>query len=545
MTSSDLEAKLAEIKRAYQSELPNKANELKVIWKALEDECWGADRLQELHRLVHSLTGSGATFGFAALSTKARALEIELKALLHNKVDDVAVARARLPGPFDILIAEVQSAGAEHKSLKVLPRTEAECAGDLSPLHLLGPHSAEVEDLAKQLGYYGYAVAHHAQIDALATAVAEQGAIGIVIAQDPDVGLLDRLQQNVQKAVSDDELPLVVVAERFDLDLRLAAVRAGCGAYFTWPVDAGVIAGRLDQLTRRQVVEPYRVLVIEDEVPLADHYAAVLREAGFSVQVVNEPLEAMHILAEFNPELILMDVYMPDCSGVELAAVIRQEDAYVGVPIVYLSSETNLAKQIDAMRQGGDEFLTKPIEPHLLVASIRCRVQRSRVLGSFLHRDSLTGLHNHTATKEALETEVERARRRGTPFTFGMIDIDHFKIVNDTHGHPVGDRVIKSLSRLLQQRLRKTDVIGRFGGEEFAILLPDTALENAMPVLDELRKSFENIRQTFGEAEFHVTFSCGAAAYPAYQSAEVILREADAALYKAKHRGRNRVVAAG
>lgn len=276
---------------------------------------------------------------------------------------------------------------------------------------------------------------------------------------------------------------------------------------------------------------------------LAEHYSAVLSEAYFSVRVVDQPLQAMHILSEFNPELILMDIYMPDCSSVELAAVIRQEDAYVGVPIVFLSSEKNLDKQIDAMRQGGDKFLTKPIESHLLVSSVRCRVQRSRVLSSFLHRDSLTGLLNHTSSKEALETEVERARRRGTPFTFATIDIDHFKQVNDTYSHPVGDRVIKSLARLLQQRLRKTDVIGRFGGEEFAVLLPDTALDSVLP-LEQLRESFENIRQTIGATEFCVSFSCGVTAYPEHQTAEDILHHADVALYKAKHQGRNRLVLA-
>lgn len=544
MISSDLEAKLAEIKQAYQNELPNKAGDLKAVWKTLLDEHWGADRLQELHRLVHSLTGSGATFGFDSLSSHARTLELELKALLHNEVKEVETARTRIPALFDNLINELQAAGVERDKARMAPRSEIEIASDRHPLHLLGAHNDDVDDLAKQLGYYGYNVVHHLDTDALLTSITELGASGVVIAQDPEQSLLDRLRPLTTAADAEQQLSLIIVAERFDLDLRLAAVRAGCGAYFTWPVDAGVIAGRLDQLTHRQITEPYRVLIIEDEEPLAEHYATVLREAGFGVRVVNRPLEAMHILSEFNPELILMDVYMPDCSGVELAAVIRQEDAYVGVPIVFLSTETDLGKQIDAMRQGGDEFLTKPIEPHLLVASVRCRVQRSRVLSSFLHRDSLTGLLNHTSTKEALETEIERARRRGTPFTFAMIDIDRFKSVNDTHGHPVGDRVIKSLARLLQQRLRKTDVIGRFGGEEFAILLPDTAFENAMPVLEELRESFENIRQTFGDTEFRVSFSCGVAAYPLHRSAEEILYKADAALYKAKHQGRNRVVAA-
>lgn len=544
MASSDLQAKLAEIKKAYQAELPSKASDLKLAWNDMREENWAADRLQELHRLVHSLSGSGATFGFIELSACARKLEIELKALLHDEVDDVAAVRDCLPTLFDALIVELQVAGAEHATPIVTRTGEEAGAIDDRPLYLLGKDKAEVSDLVEQLDYYGYAVEQFSTAEAFAAALSARMPAGVVIAQDPDRVIFDLLRPLTLEARPDDRLPVVVVTDHFGLDARLAAVRAGCGAYLTWPVDAGVVANRLDQLTHRQVSEPYRILVVEDEVELAKHYAALLDKAGFAVRVVNEPLQVMHILSEFNPELILMDIYMPECSGAELAAVIRQEDAYVGVPIVYLSSETNLSKQIDAMRQGGDEFLTKPIEPTLLVASVRCRVQRSRMLGSFLHRDSLTGLLNHISSKEALETEVERARRRGTPFTFAMIDIDRFKNVNDTYGHPVGDRVIKSLSRLLQQRLRKTDVIGRFGGEEFSVLLPDTALEAALPVLEQLRESFENIRQTISDTEFSVSFSCGVTSYPEHQTAENILYHADAALYKAKHRGRNRVVIA-
>lgn len=544
MTSCELESKLAEIKQAYQSELPAKATDLKAVWKGIVGESWGADRLQELYRLAHSLAGSGATFGFEDISLRARALELELRDLLHDKAGDAAATRDRIPGLFNVLIEAVQAAGSERSKPKIVPLPEVENTIDNRSLYLLGTNKPEVLDLVEQLSYYGYAVEQFTSVESLATTLAIQEPAGIVVAQDPDQAVLDLLCPLALEAEIDTRLPVVVVTENFSLDARLAAVRAGCGAYFTWPVDAGVVATRLNQLTHRQVSEPYRILIIEDDVALAEHYSAVLSEANFSVRVVSQPLQAMYVLSEFNPELILMDIYMPDCSGVELAAVIRQEDAYVGVPIVFLSSETNLDKQIDAMRQGGDEFLTKPIESHLLVSSVRCRVQRSRVLNSFLHRDSLTGLLNHTSSKEALETEVERARRRGAPFTFVMIDIDHFKNVNDTYGHPIGDRVIKSLARLLQQRLRKTDVIGRFGGEEFAVLLPDTALESALPVPEQLRESFENIRQTIGATEFCVSFSCGVTAYPEHQTAEDILHHADVALYKAKHQGRNRLVVA-
>jgi diguanylate cyclase (GGDEF)-like protein len=211
---------------------------------------------------------------------------------------------------------------------------------------------------------------------------------------------------------------------------------------------------------------------------------------------------------------------------------------------VFLSTETSLDKQLAAMRLGGDDFLTKPIQLDHLISSVTSRAQRSRILRSFMIRDSLTGLLNHTKTKEHLDLEVARAQRRQGSLVFAMLDIDHFKSVNDTYGHPTGDRVIKNLARLLQQHLRKTDVIGRYGGEEFAVVLIDTDGPAGLRALDRIRSHFAQIRQQSEGAEFTVTFSCGVATFPDYKSATELNDAADKALYEAKRGGRNQVILA-
>jgi diguanylate cyclase (GGDEF)-like protein len=232
---------------------------------------------------------------------------------------------------------------------------------------------------------------------------------------------------------------------------------------------------------------------------------------------------------------------MPECTGLELAQVIRQMETYLSIPIVYLSSETDRDKQLEAVGLGGDDFLEKPIKPSHLVAAVTSRIERYRKLRALMLHDSLTGLFNHTTTKERLAQEIARAKRFNFTFSFALLDLDLFKSVNDTHGHLAGDRVLKSLSQLLMRRLRSLDTVGRYGGEEFAVILPNTSLETAVTVMDEIRMGFEHIHHHSGENEFAVTFSCGVAQFPDCQSVGDLIDTADKALYDAKHQGRNAV----
>jgi diguanylate cyclase (GGDEF)-like protein len=214
------------------------------------------------------------------------------------------------------------------------------------------------------------------------------------------------------------------------------------------------------------------------------------------------------------------------------------------VPVVFLSGENDREKQLAALQVGADDFLTKPIAPGHLVAAVSSRAERARTLRRLLMRDSLTGLLNHTTTKERLDGEVARAMRQGTPLAFAFLDLDHFKSINDTYGHPVGDGVIRNMARLLQGRLRRSDLIGRYGGEEFAVILPDTPVGDAARVMEDLRTRFAAIEQHAGTGGgiFYATFSCGVAGVPPSLSAAALTETADQALYRAKQAGRNRVI---
>jgi diguanylate cyclase (GGDEF)-like protein len=241
--------------------------------------------------------------------------------------------------------------------------------------------------------------------------------------------------------------------------------------------------------------------------------------------------------------VLLLDQYLPDCKGTELAAVVRQDPRWIGLPIIFLSSEGSVEVQLTALRVGGDTFLQKPLAPEALVELVRARALRSRGFREHLFRDDLTGLYRRSYIEQRLKAEVSRAQRSGEPLAFAMLDLDQLKSVNDSYGHQVGDQVLRTLARILSERLRSSDVVSRLGGEEFGVLLPEADASRAASILNVLRARFaKKIFDGGGGRNFQVTFSCGVAEFPLCHDVEQLQIGANQALGRAKGSGRNCVV---
>ncbi len=310
------------------------------------------------------------------------------------------------------------------------------------------------------------------------------------------------------------------------------------------PVDIGALVDALDKVIVVVEPEPFRVLIVDDVEVQAKVNAMHLARADIHARMLTNPLAIVQTLEEFLPDLLLLDLYMPECTGLELAQVIRQIKTFVSLPIVYLSAETDREKQLVAVGLGGDDFLTKPIKPEHLISAVTSRIKRYREMRSLMLCDSLTGLYNHTSIRERLGQELARAARNKQPLALAMIDLDHFKKVNDTYGHATGDRVLKALTHLFTRRLRQSDVIGRYGGEEFTLILPNTTGDVALQVVDELREAFSQVLHSCEGQSFCLTFSCGVATFPKQPSLATLSEAADQAMYSAKRQGRNQVVLA-
>ena len=404
-----------------------------------------------------------------------------------------------------------------------------------------------VDRLAQQLSPFGYGVLHCPAIEDLGARIAEKKPSVLLIQLDKGPAVDKHITIEAVSLVLGSgfsETPTIFLADDYDLKTRLESIRAGAKAFLVRPFSPLDPVDALDLLTEPQEEKPFRVLIVDEDERNAEFYSTVLNHAGMQSIALNNPMNVLDALSDFRPELVLMDQYMSEIEGRELGAVIRQEAAFLSIPIVFLSDESDPDKQLELMKIGADELLTKPISPEHLVAAVSIRAARFRRLRSMMLRDSLTGLLNHTTTKEQLSIELSRMRRGNLSLAFALIDLDHFKSVNDTYGHPIGDQVLKTMSNLLKQRLRMTDLIGRYGGEEFAVALSDVSTSNAVLVLDEVRQAFSEIKQMHPGGEFSVTMSCGVAMFPNFDDVPSLTEAADQALYKAKSKGRNRVVIA-
>lgn len=554
-TSESFSTRKRKLRQSFLSQLPERIGLARSLLDTLTPGLPHTASLTQLHLIFHTLKGSGASFGFDAIIASAQAAEQSLRETLDSAAGVSAALIADLTQQLDTLArldlcldAPCAQAQSPRFSLPTRPTTDdAADPGERRPrlVYLCDDDPILAEELSEQLSCFGYQVTPFITLESLRQAVEREPPAAVVMdvifPEGRHAGpiLMAELNQRQQLAI-----PCVFISSHDDFSARLQAVQAGGSAYCPKPVKVVELAEILDLLTHRTPPERMHILIVDDDPDIAYFHALALEDAGMVTLVANEPARVPGLLADFDADLVLMDLYMPHCSGIELAQVLRQIPGYLSLPIIYVSSETDLDRQFKALEVGADGFLTKPIEPARLVAEVHLRAERMRTLRSLMIRDSLTGLFNHNTILQLLEVAVANARRINASVSFAMIDVDRFKIVNDTYGHPVGDQVLMALGRTLRLRLRESDLVGRYGGEEFAVILAGLDASKAHTVIDTLRDAFAAVSFFADGVEFHCTFSAGVASFPEYANTALLAEAADRALYQAKHCGRNRVMIA-
>jgi diguanylate cyclase (GGDEF)-like protein len=292
-----------------------------------------------------------------------------------------------------------------------------------------------------------------------------------------------------------------------------------------------------------------KILVVDD-LRVNAMMLQKLLEPEWEVQIALSGPEALECAAkEPAPDLILLDFRMPDMDGHEVCRRLKKDAHTRNIPVIFITAMDDWNNEAQGLELGAVDYITKPVRAPIVRARIRNHVAlrnalselalKNEELARLAAHDKLTGLYNRRKLDEALAQEVLRAERYDRPLSLILIDIDHFKKVNDTHGHPVGDAVLVESAARLTRTLRTSDIAGRWGGEEFLVICPETPLETAAVLAERLRGDY--CEREF-EAVGRLTASFGVAAHRRDVSAEEIVSHADEALYKAKRAGRNQVV---
>ncbi len=284
------------------------------------------------------------------------------------------------------------------------------------------------------------------------------------------------------------------------------------------------------------------VVLIVDDVRINLQTLAHILKDQYTVKVASGGAQALELaVQEPIPDLVLLDVGMPDISGYDVCRILREDSTTVNIPIIFVTGKDSIEEEEYGLSIGAVDYITKPIHPSIVKARVKTHItlkQQRDLLKSMAVRDQLTGLYNRHYLVDMMTRMVSEAKRHQQPLCVVMVDIDHFKEVNDSFGHLEGDKVLQKIAKILQDGARKEDIVARFGGEEMVLVLNNCPLEEAAIKAEKLRKEIElsepegiTIRASFGVAQMSAL----------NDTCEKLVKSADDALYEAKAKGRNRV----
>lgn len=295
------------------------------------------------------------------------------------------------------------------------------------------------------------------------------------------------------------------------------------------------------------------ILIVDDNQLNVKLLEMILKGAGYRARTATSGKQALKAVAEFHPTAILLDINMPEMDGYEVCRALQDDERTRSIPVIFMSAGNEVDYKTKAFKEGGRDYITKPFQSKEVIARVNTHITLARMqteleeankkLREMAVRDPLTGLYNRRYLDEFLAHEVARAERAATPISFLMIDLDHFKRINDTHGHEAGDMVLQAVAAEIQKTFRGSDIVCRFGGEEFLVVMPEAGMDAATGRAETLRTSISKLQTSVtGSPPISVTVSIGVSCFPIHgDSTGAVLKSADMALYEAKKSGRDRV----
>ena len=528
--SPETDQAFSDLRRDYLRDAPERLAELRKDVAAFRTG--EPDALASLRQRFHRLAGSGGSYGFPGVTDVARRMEQRILAtpaptpqdadLFEQAIRDLRVAFDTAATDLDMPTVLGRLPGFGYRALVVMQPT---------PIR---------QGIADALQKAGFEVEMHAgDIDPWDIPPSRRPDLVVI---GTDIGEEALVLARYWAAATPDRPRAVVLAdpeEQFD---RLRSAAAGLDAVFGPAALPGELAHYARSLARIGAPPP-NVIVVEDDPAQAQLMAAWLGQLNARVSLCSSAQQAAETLAREFPDLVLLDVDLPDVDGYAIARLMRQDPRLALVPIVFLTARHALADQMEGLRAGGDDFLAKPVERSHLLQVVLTRAERGRRIRELVHRDGLTGVLNHATLMAELEHAIAFSARHGEPLCFLMLDLDHFKRINDTHGHLTGDQVLMHVAGVFRKSIRNSDLLGRYGGEEFGIILRRCAADNGRGIADKLRSALADAPLTLRDGSVVTPrVSIGIATFSGGPeiSATDVTAAADRALYAAKASGRDR-----
>lgn len=487
----------SDLKQAFLRHLPERIGAIEENWGSLIRDEWNKAKLTRLFQRIQDLAGSAGKFGLIQVSESVFSLELYFKTFLKDgdnggrpkpeqineingliKTLKAVVDDTRAPGTEDILRSQ-----EKRPDIFFLRFSD-----DIAP------------GLSTALEAMQCKVSRFKRVDDLLKAIDKNPPAALVVDAQLLPGLhplTDRLTQvKKEQGVAP---PLTFVSASNKLDIRLNAMRAGAEAFFVTPIDASTVAARIKQLASPKTDRTFRIMIVDDDPSQADFAAAILRKADMEICTVTEPLQVLNTLDAFRPDLILMDLYMPEADGMELTSIIREQNEFIGMPIVFVSGEQDTDKQLDALSVGGDDFIAKPIRPRHLISTIKNRVQRARALQGQTkvqsHRDPVTGLFNRRHFFERLDNMVASNSPHAGATCLLIAELDRREEIQQRIGIGQTDALLAELGSLIATQIEPQDIAARIDENRFALLA-------RRPLDRNLSELVDNLLQTVADHDF-------------------------------------------
>ena len=503
---------------------------------------------QNAKREAHTLVGSLGSFGLDEASCLSREIQQLLKEepLGPNKSKQLLQLTASLRQQIEATVDVARETPDRNLAL-------SSASSHVATLLIVDDDPALTKQLAVE------AVSWEIQAK---TATSLKQARQNLVDQKPDVILLDlgfpernegSLNFLAELRTHYAEIPVLVFTAEEALTKRVEAARLGCQCFLQKPIAPSQVLAAVAQVLQQSMRSADRLLIVDDDPHLLQLLQAVLSPRGYQVTLLNQPEQFWQTLEQTAPDLVILDVDLHSydvphtsapLSGIDLCQVIRSDPRWNRLPVLFLSAHTDVETIHRGFAAKADDFLNKPVVVEELLTRIQTRLAQRQLWG-MTEVDELTGVSLRRKALQDLTRLLQLARRQQQPLCLAILDLDHFKQINDRHGHQTGDRVLSYFGKRLLQSFRSEDVVGRWGGEEFVVVMYGMTKQDGMKRLNEvLQQLSQHLFTEPNNISFSVTFSAGIA-----QLAEdgddwqTLYQMADAALYQAKAQGRNQIVA--